>query len=186
MNWKKSIGILAGFAGIIMANWGQEFQFQFQFTGEGFMILAGLTSAVTTIMAKELATDIHPITLTGWQLTIGALLLLLIGVPQLSENAIIFTPFGWGLLLYAALLFSSVAFALWTTILKYNKAGEVSIYNFLTPVFGAILSAILIPGERMNITIFIAIALVAIGIIIMNYHRPKKSTYKNEVKQKIS
>ena len=185
MNWKKSIGILAGFAGIIMANWGQEFQFQFQFTGEGFMILAGLTSAVTTIMAKELATDIHPVTLTGWQLTIGALLLLLIGVPQLSENAITFTPFGWGLLLYAALL-SSVAFALWTTILKYNKAGEVSIYNFLTPVFGAILSAILIPGERMNITIFIAIALVAFGIIIMNYHRTKKSTYKNEVKQKIS
>ena len=146
---------------------------------------AGLTSAITTIMAKELATEIHPITLTGWQLTIGSVVLLLIGAPQLSAGAITFTPFGWGLLLYAALL-SSVAFALWTAILKYNKAGEVSIYNFLTPVFGTILSAILIPGEKVNITIFLAIALVAIGIIVMNYHRSKKSTYKNEVKQKIS
>src|SRR3954470_16304103 len=53
INWKKSIGILAGLAGIMMANWGQEFQFQFQWNGEGFMIMSGLTSALTTIMAKE-------------------------------------------------------------------------------------------------------------------------------------
>ncbi|WP_428908210.1 DMT family transporter [Niallia sp. Krafla_26] len=167
LNWKKSIGIVAGFVGIILANWGQTFQFQFNFTGEGFMILAGLTTAVTTIMAKELAVDIHPVALTGWQLTIGALLLLIIGVPQLQPNAITFTPFGWGLLIYAALL-SSIAFALWTTILKYNKAGKVSIYNFLTPVFGALLSALLVPGESLNLLILAAITLVAFGIIIMN------------------
>ncbi|WP_338469379.1 DMT family transporter [Niallia sp. XMNu-256] len=175
LDWKKGIGILTGFAGIILANWGQTFQFQFHFTGEGFMILAGLTTAITTIMAKELATDIHPVTLTGWQLTIGALLLLLIGVPQLNEDAITFTPFGWGLLIYAAFL-SAVAFALWTTILKYNKAGKVSIYNFLTPVFGALLSALLVPGERLNLSIVVAIALVAFGIIIMNYNKKVKNS----------
>ena len=173
LNWKKSIGIVAGFAGIILANWGQSFQFEFNFTGEGFMILAGLTTAITTIMAKELAVDIHPVTLTGWQLTIGALVLLIIGVPQLDPGAITFTPFGWGLLIYAALL-SSIAFALWTTILKYNKAGKVSIYNFLTPVFGALLSALLVPGESLNFLIIAAIALVAFGIIIMNLHGNKK------------
>lgn len=184
MNWKKAVGILAGFAGIIMANWGQEFQFQFQLTGEGFMILSGLTSAITTIMTKELAADIHPVTLTGWQLTIGAFVLLIIGVPQLEKHAISFTPLGWGLLIYAALL-SSVAFALWTTILKYNKAGEVSIYNFMTPVFGAILSALLIPGESLNLSILIAIALVAIGIIIMNYNGRKKYAAEILPEQKI-
>ena len=183
LNWKKFIGILTGFAGIILANWGQSFQFQFHFTGEGFMILAGLTSAVTTIMAKELATDIHPVTLTGWQLTIGAVLLLLIGAPQLQEQAITFTPFGWGLLIYAALL-SSIAFALWTTILKYNQAGKVSIYNFLTPVFGALLSAILVPGESLNLSIIAAIALVAVGIIIMNYNGELKDTTQASSKSK--
>lgn len=173
LNWKKAIGILTGFVGIVLANWGESFQFQFQLTGEGFMILAGLTSAITTIMAKELAVDIHPVTLTGWQLTFGALLLLVIGVPQLSPGAMTFTPFGWGLLIYAALL-SSVAFALWTTVLKYNKAGKVSIYKFLTPVFGALLSAIFIPGERLNLLIIIAIALVAFGVIVMNIRDDKE------------
>lgn len=172
LNWKKAIGILTGFVGIVLANWGESFQFQFQLTGEGFMILAGLTSAITTIMAKELAVDIHPVTLTGWQLTFGALLLLVIGVPQLSPGAMTFTPFGWGLLIYAALL-SSVAFALWTTVLKYNKAGKVSIYKFLTPVFGALLSAIFIPGESLNLLMVVAIVLVAFGVLVMNLRDDK-------------
>ncbi|WP_147534704.1 DMT family transporter [Bacillus marasmi] len=168
LNGKKWIGILAGIAGIVVANWGQDFQFSFHWTGEGYMILAALTSAITTIMGKELATDIHPVALTGWQLTIGSLVLLLIGLPQLQANSITFTPFGWGLLVYAALI-SSVAFALWFSILKYNKAGEMSIYNFLTPVFGTMLSALFIPGESMNVFIVLAIALVAIGIMAINY-----------------
>ncbi|NMD70458.1 DMT family transporter [Bacillus sp. DNRA2] len=168
LNGKKAIGIIAGIAGIIVANWGQDFQFSFQWTGEGYMILSALTSAVTTIMGKELASDIHPVALTGWQLTIGSLVLLLIGLPQLTPNSITFTPFGWGLLVYAAII-SSVAFALWFTILKYNKAGEMSIYNFLTPVFGTMLSAMFIPGESMNFFIIAAIGLVAIGIIAINY-----------------
>jgi drug/metabolite transporter (DMT)-like permease len=185
MNGKKAIGILAGITGIIVANWGQEFQFQFQWTGEGYMILSALTSAITTIMAKELATDIDPITLTGWQLTIGSILLLIIGLPQLGTHSLTFTPFSLGLLIYAAVI-SSVAFALWFSILKYNKAGEMSIYNFLTPVFGAFLSAMFIPGERLNLFILGAIALVAVGIIAINYNGQEKKAIAGTIKRKIS
>lgn len=168
LNRQKVFGLVAGFAGIIVANWGQEFSFNFHFTGEGFMILAALTGAIGTIMAKEMAIGIHPFALTGWQLTIGSILMLAFGIPQMNENAIIFTPLGWGLLLYSALL-SAVAFALWYSILKYNKAGEISMYKFITPVSGVILSAWFIPGEALNTFIFIAIGLVALGIIAINY-----------------
>lgn len=170
MNWKKTIGLVAGFAGIILANWGQEFQLSFQMTGEGFMILAALTGAIGTIMAKEMALGIHPFALTGWQLTIGSVLMLTFGLPQMSEDAITFTPLGWGLLIYAALL-SAVAFALWYSILKYNKAGEISIYKFVTPVSGTILSAIFIPGENLTPFIIGALGLVAVGIIAINYRK---------------
>ena len=185
MNWRKTVGLIAGFTGIILVNWGQEFQFDFQMTGEGYMILSGLTSAVAVILTKELATDISPVTLTAWQLTIGAIILLLIGVPQLGENAIVFTPYGWGLLLYSACL-SSVAFALWATLLKYNKAGEVTIYKFLAPVFGTILSAWLVPGEGFNFMFIAAIGFVAFGIIIMNYTKKQRITTGTQTKQKAS
>ncbi|WBX81988.1 DMT family transporter [Virgibacillus salarius] len=147
INWKKTVGLMAGFAGIIVANWGEELKLTFQVTGEGYMILAALTSAIGTIMAKELAIGIHPFALTGWQLTIGAGLMLVIGIPQLQENAITFTPLGWMLFIYSALL-SAVAFGLWYSILKFNKAGEISMFKFITPVSGAILSAMFILGSH--------------------------------------
>ncbi|GAB3044520.1 DMT family transporter [Virgibacillus ainsalahensis] len=185
LNWKKAIGLIAGFGGVIVANWGQELQLSFQFTGEGYMILAALTSAIGTIMAKELAVGIHPFALTGWQLTIGAGMLLVVGIPRMSEDAITFTPFGWALFIYSALL-SAAAFALWYSILKYNKAGEISMFKFITPVSGAILSAMFIPGEKLNLFIVGALTLVAVGIIAVNYkgrasrRRPKSTTNNSE------
>ncbi len=173
INTKKAFGLIAGFAGIVAANWGQDFELSFRFTAEGFMLLAALTSSIGTIMAKELAVGIHPFTLTGWQLTIGASLMLIIGVPQLDSDAITFTPLGWGLLIYAALL-STTAFALWYSILKFNKAGEISMFKFITPVSGVILSAIFIPGEELTLKIIGALMLVAIGIIAVNYTGKRK------------
>lgn len=165
---KKWLGIIAGFIGIVLANWGQSFAISFQWNGEGYMILAGLTSAIATIMAKELATGIHPFAITGWQLTIGAILLLLVGYPQLQEGAIVFTPLGWGLLLYSALL-SAIAFGLWYSLLKYQAAGKISMYKFIVPVAGVLLSAMFIDGEALNVMIFVAIVMVASGIIVVNY-----------------
>lgn len=172
MNWKKTIGLSAGFIGIVLANWGQDFRLDFTFTGEGFMILAALTGAVGTIMAKEMAVGIHPFALTGWQLTIGSLLLLIVGIPQLEANAIIPTPLGWGLFIYSAIL-SAVAFALWYSLLKYNKAGEISIYKFMIPVSGTILSAMFIPGEQVSLFVIASLLFVAVGFMAIN-HRPKR------------
>lgn len=182
MNKAKTIGLIAGFAGIIVANWGQSFQFSFQFNGEGYMILAALTGAIGTIMAKEMAVGIHPFALTGWQLTIGASIMLIIGLPQMQENAMVFTPLGWGLLIYSALL-SAVAFALWYSILKYNKAGEISIYKFITPVSGAVLSAMFIADEHFNGLILAALGLVAVGIIAINYKVPAKRNIEADYKR---
>jgi drug/metabolite transporter (DMT)-like permease len=171
MNWQKVVGLIMGFAGIIVANWGAGFHMSFTFTGEGYMILAALTGAAGTIMAKEMAIGIHPFALTGWQLTIGSVLMLVIGLPQLQENAMSFTPLGWWLFIYSAFL-SAIAFALWYSILKYNKAGEISIYRFVTPVSGAILSALFIPGEKLTLLVIGALALVAVGFVAINY-KPK-------------
>ncbi|MDR4887872.1 DMT family transporter [Fredinandcohnia sp. QZ13] len=180
LNWKKSIGLLAGFTGIVVANWGQELKMSFQWDGEGYMILAGLTGAIATIMAKQLATGIDPFAITGWQLSLGGLIMLIIGLPMMQTGSITFTALGWGLLIYSAVL-SAVAFGLWYSLLKYNHAGEITIYKFIVPVSGTILSAIFIPGEKINLYILVAIAMVAIGIIVLNYRgKGNKAIKKTE------
>ena len=168
LDWRKIIGLIAGFTGIVLINSGQHFTFDFTWQGEGFMILSGLASAIGTILAKWISKEVHPFVLTAWQMLLGSLLLIAVGLPGLKPHTMVFTSKALLLLFYSAFL-SATAFSLWYAILKDNKAGEISVYKFMTPVSGAILSALFIPGERLTLNMFMALGLVALGVIIVNY-----------------
>ncbi|MDO0825043.1 DMT family transporter [Desulfosporosinus nitroreducens] len=176
LDFRKVLGLIAGLVGIILINSGQDFTLDFSWQGEGFMILSGLVSALGTILAKRISKEVHPFVLTGWQMLLGSLLLIAVGIPGLKPHTLVFSNKAVLLLVYSAFL-SAAAFSLWYAILKYNKAGEISVYKFMTPVSGAILSALLIPGERLTVNMFMALALVALGLIIVNYQRsvPKET-----------
>src|SRR5665648_153716 len=176
LDWRKLIGLIAGFAGIILINSGKHLSLDFSWQGEGFMLLSGLVSALGTILAKRISKQVHPFVLTAWQMLLGSLLLIAVGLPGLNPNAMVFTNKAWVLLFYSAFL-SATAFSLWYALLKYNKAGEISVYKFMTPVSGAILSALFIPGEHLTMNLFMALGLFALGVIIVNYQRrlPKEA-----------
>ncbi|MFK2826197.1 DMT family transporter [Bacillus sp. B190/17] len=167
LDWRKVFGLTTGFGGIMLANWGQDASLSFSFFGEGFMLLSGVASALGTFLSKRLSANMHPFALTGWQMFAGSLFMLIIGLPGLEPNAMTFTPKAWGLLAYAVFL-SAAAFALWTSLLKYNKAGEVALYRFIIPVSGTILSAMFIPGEHLTLHTLGALLLVAAGITAVN------------------
>lgn len=167
---RKVLGLIAGLMGIVFLNAGEHFTLDFSWQGEGFMILSGLVSALGTILAKRISKEVHPFVLTAWQMLLGSLLLIAVGLPGLKPQAMVFTNKAVILLGYSAFL-SASAFSLWYALLKYNKAGEVSVYKFMTPVSGAILSALLIPGEHLAVNMFISLALVALGLIIVNHQR---------------
>lgn len=76
------------------------------------------------------------------------------------------------MLVYLALL-SSVAFAVWAQLLKYNPVGKISVYCFLNPVFGVILSGIFLGDEFLNVNTLVALVLVSLGVYIVN--RPVKN-----------
>ena len=104
--------------------------------------------------------------ITGYQLLIGGIILVLVsflnGTPNIDINIK-----ALALLLYLAFL-SSVAFTIWTMLLKYNNAGKVSIYNFLTPIFGTILSGIFLGESIFNLKSLFALLLVSSGIFVIN------------------
>ena len=69
------------------------------------------------------------------------------------------------------MLLSSVAFALWTILLKYNRVGLVTVFNFLVPVFGAVLSAIFLGETILEWKNVAALALVCSGIWLVTKQR---------------
>ncbi len=167
LNRYKVFGMAAGLAGIILVNADKSFDLGFTFKGEGALILSGLVSALGTIMAKRLSESLHPFLITGWQMFFGSVLMISLGLPGLKEYSLTFTTTAWILLVYSAFL-SATAFSLWYSLLKYNKAGEISIYKFMIPVSGVILSSVFIPGERFDLLMAAGLLLVTLGIIAVN------------------
>lgn len=173
INNNKILGLVLGFLGIIVANLGKSsFDLSFAFTGEGFLIISSIMGAFGTILAKNIAKDIHPFLATAWQMLIGSIVLLLIGFINPNPTILHFTPKAWILLIYSSFL-SATAFSLWYSLLKYNKAGEITIYRFAIPVSGALLSTIFIPGEKFTINLVLSLFLVALGIMSINYRKQK-------------
>ncbi|OAA30749.1 multidrug transporter [Kosmotoga arenicorallina S304] len=169
INMRKIIGLSAGFSGIFLANIGKGLSLDITFSGEGLLILSTLVGAVGTILAKELSKKFDPFAVSGWQMLMGSIFLIGIGLPGM-EKGLRFTPLAFFLLLYSSFL-SAAAFSLWYTVLKYNKAGEVTIYRFIIPLSGAVFSALFIPGESFTASILIALGLAVTGIVAVNYRR---------------
>lgn len=167
INWKKTLGLAAGFSGILIANWSKGISYDFKFEGEGLLVLSTLVGAFGTILAKKVSRQVNPFFVSGWQMFLGSIVLLLLGMPGM-ENGLKFTPLATVLLIYSSLL-SAVAFSLWYTVLKYHKAGEVTLYRFMIPLSGALLSAAFIPGETLTPNTLIALGLVIFGIVVVNY-----------------
>ena len=73
-----------------------------------------------------------------------------------------------GMLLWLALV-SAVAYSLWGILLKYNPVSRVAVFGFMNPVFGVLLSALLL-GETgmLGWSCVMALVLVCVGIYIVN------------------
>lgn len=61
-------------------------------------------------------------------------------------------------------LLSAAAFALWAALLKYNPVTKVAVFNFLVPVFGALLSALFLGETVLQWRNALALVLVCAGI----------------------
>ena len=175
LNFNKILGCILGFLGVILANLGggrSFFDGGFSFKGEGLVVLASFTLSVSALYSKKISQNKDAYTVTGYQLAIGGLILTIIGYV-LGGKLTNFTFKSTSLLIYMALL-SAIAFALWSQLLKYNKVGVISVFNFLIPVFGTILSAIILKENIFDIKILIALLLVCTGIYLV--YRRKKET----------
>lgn len=167
LNAQKIIGCIAGFSGVLVANFNSSLlNFSFKIQGEGFIIIAAFVFSIGAIYAKKLSRSIDVMVLTGYSLFSGGLILILLGVT-FGGTVTEFTFSSSTLLIYMALL-SSIAFSLWNLLLKYNKVSLVSVFNFLTPIFGVMLSAIFLGENIFEYKNFIALILVCSGIWLAN------------------
>ncbi|MCH3972410.1 MAG: DMT family transporter [Oscillospiraceae bacterium] len=171
----RVLGCLVGFAGVVLVNLdGSGGAFSFQ--GEGLLFLAAAMFSVGSILSKFLTGKADPFCITGWQLLIGGVVLAVAGFLG-GGRITLASGTAWGVFLYLAAL-SSVAFTIWTILLQKYPAGQVAVYTFLTPVFGVLLSALLLHESIAGAKTAAALVFVCVGILLVNLTAPHSEKSK--------
>ena len=172
LSWAKIVGCTLGFAGVMVVNFSQQLlDFNFTLIGEGFVVIAAFILSAASIYGKKVSQNMDSVIMTGYQLAFGGLLLT-VGGYVFGGSLAGFTLKSSALLLYMALL-SAVGIAVWSILLKYNRVGMVTIFNFLVPIFGAILSAIFLGESILDWKNVFALVFVSAGIFLVTKELPE-------------
>jgi len=172
---KKIIACVLGFAGIIIINLnGLSFTMNW---GDLFVICSAFSLAVSSVLIKKFSKYEDPVVISGYQFVIGGAFLVILGLILGGELTFKSLP-GVLVLIYLALL-SAIAYALWGLLLKSNPVSKVTVFSFTTPIFGTLLSMLMLEESSGVdlINIIITLVLVSGGILLLNY-QPKKTEEK--------
>lgn len=168
MTRQKSVSILLGVAGIVLlALSGKPWDpvGARECGGMLLLLIASVISALgNVVVARGRAPSLHPVALTALQMLLGGALLLVAGlviegVPTLDLPLQFYAILGWLAFL------SACAFAIWFNLLQRVPVSELNLWKFLIPLAGAVLSWLLIRGERPDVASVSGMLLVASGII---------------------
>lgn len=167
---KKVIAAILGFSGIVLVNL-EGLDLNMNFTGDGFVLISAIAYAFSSVFVKIFSKYEDPVILSGYQFILGGIVMTLVGVfmggkvafPDIKAVAV---------LIYLAFL-SAIAYSLWGILLKHNPVSKVTIYSFMIPVFGVLLSNLLLSEQShvSPINLIITLILVSTGIIMLNYKK---------------
>lgn len=164
----KVVGCIVGFAGVLVVVLAGSMDVGFALAGEGAVLLSTISAALATCLIRIFAGKNNPVELSGWQFLLGGIGLCVCGLACGGHLA----PTGasaWLLLVYLACV-AGVAYTLWYLLLAHNDVSRVATFAFLNPVFGVILSALLL-GEASAagaLQVAVALVLVSAGIVLVN------------------
>lgn len=170
----KTMGLLAAFAGVVLAMGESAWAPARQSTvlGDVLVFLGAVLWGLTTLLVR-----VTPLRHTApekallYQLVVSAILLP-IGSLAWGEPAIgTITPGVAMGFAYSAIVIAFGTYLAWFWLVTTYPPSKVSAFTFLAPVFGVIFGVILL-GEPLTVTLVAALALVALGIYLVN--RPQK------------
>ena len=172
MDARKVFGLALAFVGVVVVFFdrlsviGPD-----AYIGDMLSLLAGLLWAATTLVIKGSklnAARTEKVLL--YQLAVSALVLLpllSLAGPALRDV----TPLATAALLFQAIYIVAITYLIWFWVVGIYPASGLSSFAFLTPAFGVLLGGLLL-GEPLTPGLFVALALIAVGILIVN--RPRK------------
>ena len=172
LNALKWAGLLLAFAGIVSIFHGKPSQYtRLMFIGDLLEILAAFLWGATTLYIKKyLAGTMRPVNTFLYQLVFSIPVLFI--CAWFIEDQWIRNP-GTGVilsLLFQTVIIAFASYLVWFKLIHSYPVARLSVFTFLTPVFGVIFGA-LFQGEELTYGLIAGLLLVSSGIYVMNYKK---------------
>jgi len=145
--------------------------------GTGNLILIGIlllfftniNAGFTNVIIARDAKHIPPLVLSSSALILGGIMLFIVSIPFEGFH-ISHPPAEYYLSLGWLSFLSATALSIWFSLLQREgmKVSDLNIWKFIIPVFGAILSWTLIPGESPDLVSVTGIVITALALILFN------------------
>ena len=174
LSLKKVTACILGVVGIIVINL-DGLEFTMNFTGDGFVLFSAIAYSISSSLIKRFSKYEDPVVISGYQFIFGGLVMVAVGLAMGGD--VVFSGVkSYAVIGYLSLL-SAVAYPLWGVLLKNNPVSKVSIYSFMIPVFGTLLSMLMLDeATRVSPTsLVITLLLICTGIFLINYKHIKNN-----------
>jgi len=180
---RKMLGILISISGafmIILLSSVQNETGSNNGLGVLFAVLCVLSYATYLVFTKKISIKYQPITIAKWMFLFSALVALPFSLPELASQRLFSAEANWqalGLLAFALLFSTTLAFFLIPYALKRIEAGTVSVFMNLQPIIASSV-AIVIGQDFFTWGKLLATILVILGVYIVTTNRKEILVHK--------
>ena len=174
---RQIAGLFAAFAGVVIAfSDGLTLPTHRALIGDAMMLVAASLWGATTVLIKaSTLSRIDPAKTLAYQLAVSGIVLtpmaLLLGEPGVFDP----TPLVLGSLAFQIAVVASASYLVWFALIRIYPASTLSAFTFLTPLFALVSGAVLL-GERVSAALVVSLALVTVGIWLVNRPRAASAT----------
>ena len=178
LSLNKLLTISLGIGGIILIayhkGWGSTNGLQ-QVLGMGILILANISSGIGNVFVAKQKGKVSSTILSAWQMSLGGLVLFLVSLfiepfSGFNHPTAYFLSLGW------LSFISATAFTIWFLLLQrpHVLVSDLNIWKFIIPIFGAILSWLIIPNENPELIPIIGMLIIGISLVLFSFFNKKK------------
>lgn len=171
LSGRKVFSIVLGLAGVVFISVSKGLALtttHFFWLGIFLLLISNITGALTNIIVAKNKNRVSPVMLTAFANFTGGIFLYIVSCFTEDYTIQAYDLKFYGALVWLALI-PAVAFSIWYTLLKRpeTKVSELNIWKFITPVSGAILSWLLLPGENPDLYSITGIIIISAALILL-------------------
>jgi len=147
------------------------------------IFIANISTATSNVLVSKNGKNMNPLVLSSFSLFTGGVIMFLLSfgveeVPSKPDFPVIY----WLVLIWLAFM-SAFTFSKWYVLLARPevKVSELNLWKFIIPVFGAILSWIIVPGENADWVTVTGMVIISLSLIWFFGYKGRRERRVDEI-----